>query len=422
MLKIRPFAALRPPAPLVHEVDAPPWDTVDTTEAKAMVEDRPLSFLHIDRPEVDLRAGSDSQHARWAKARDNLRNFIERGALVHDPVPGFYVYQLTRPTEHGPHSQLGVVACVAVDDYESGKVKRHEHTLVHKETDRLNHMDALSCQASPVFLAYRDDAGVDAILASVAERIPLFDFAANEDSVRHIVWHVGDQAEVKALQAALTRLDALYIADGHHRTASAARVRGLRAARNPAHTGDESYNYFMAGLFPASQLRILEYNRVVRDLNGLSPEAFVARVAERFDVQPGGASLPAGPATFSMKLGAQWYTLAAKAGSYPAQDPIRSLDVSILQDNLLAPILGIGDPRTNPRITFVGGVRGIAELSRLVDDSSHAVAFALYPPPMSALMAVADQGDVMPPKSTWFEPKLRSGLVLHLLDGEPPQI
>lgn len=409
-MDFRAFRGFRPPTALVDEVACPPYDVINSDEARERVVGKARSFLHVTRPEVDLPVDIDVHaDAVYEMAAANFRRFLADGVFVQDGAPAFYVYRLV----WGEHVQTGLMGAASVDEYDAGLVKKHEHTRRDKEDDRARHTDVVGVNAGPVFLAYHADADLDALVASAAVGDPTADVEA--DGVRHTIWAVSDPARVEAIRAGYQRVSAFYVADGHHRAASASRTRALRAGRNPAHTGEEPYNRFLAVVFPHDQLRILAYNRVVRDLNGHDEAAFLAAVRERFTVEPAAAVVPLEPRTFCMLLGGAWWALRAKDGSFPADDPVRSLDVAILQDNLLAPVLGIGDPRTDQRIDFVGGIRGTGELERRVASGAWAVAFSMFPTSLEQLMSVADTGQVMPPKSTWFEPKLRSGLVVHLL-------
>ena len=413
MSLIKPFAGLRPASNRADNVAAPPYDVVSTSEARVMVDGRPWSFLHISRPEVDLPKGTDPYSpAVYAKARENLELMIAEGILLRDPGVRYYVYRLAM----GRHVQTGLVAAASVAAYDADRIKKHEFTRPVKEDDRVRQIDALNAQTGPVFLVYPSDANIDATLAEVSAAVPEVDITA-VDGVRHEVWSVADAATIDRLTHAFEALDALYVADGHHRSAAASRVAAARRAANPDHTGEEPYNYFLAVIFPHTQMQILAYNRLVRDLHGLDAEAFLARVAVPFRVEPSPEPVqPAHPAEFGMYLDGTWYRLTLDPGRIPWDDPVARLDVSLLQDNLIEPILGIVDPRRDDRIDFVGGIRGLEGLTIRVDHGEMQVAFSLYPTRMPDLMAVADIGEVMPPKSTWFEPKLADGLVSHMLD------
>lgn len=404
MIRVRAFRGLRPSPELVSQVACVPYDVVDTAEAAALAEGNPLSLLHVDRAEIDCPPGTDiHSDAVYAKAVENFHRLQAEGALLRETEPCVYLYRQIM----GEHSQTGVALVCHVEDYENDLIKKHEKTRKDKEDDRTRLVGDLSANTGPIFLTYRDEAELNALVAARQTEEPLFDFVA-PDGVRHTVWRIASGEEVCSL---LRRVPCTYVADGHHRTASAARVGKERREANPAHTGEEDYNWFLCVLFPASQLRILPYNRAVHDLNGLTPEAFLAAVRERFVVTESADPTPAGPGRMAMFLGGKWYGLQAEVD--PSADPVSALDVSILQDRLLAPVLGIEDPRTSTRIDFVGGIRGTNELVRRVEDGRAAVAFSMYPTTVDQLMAIADAGQIMPPKSTWFEPKLRSGLFVH---------
>ncbi|HEX9628176.1 MAG TPA: DUF1015 family protein [Acidiferrobacterales bacterium] len=409
---IRPFPGLRPLPARAAEVIAPPYDVVSFEEARRRAAGRPLSFLHVSRPEIDLPDGTDPYGpAVYARGRDNFRAQIEAGVLVQDPAPYYYLYRLIM----GTHVQAGLVAAASVRDYDSNRIRRHEFTRPDKEDDRVRQIDALDAQTGPVFLTYRHRAAIDALAGRLAAGAPDVDVTA-DDGVRHTLWVIRDAADIAALSADFDAMDCLYIADGHHRSAAASRVAAARAAANPRHTGEEPYNYFLAVIFPDNQMQILDYNRVVRDLHGLSPAQLRERLAAAFELAPSDtACKPARAGEFGMYLDSRWYRLRIRPERVPQDDPVRRLDVSLLADHLIAPILGITDPRRDKRIDFVGGIRGLKELERRVDTGEMAVAFALYPTAMADLMAVADAGEVMPPKSTWFEPKLADGMVSHLL-------
>jgi len=410
---IRAFPGLRPAPGHAADVAAPPYDVMNEAEARAMVEGRPWSFLHISRAEVDLPQGTDPYAPEvYSKAAENLAGMQREGILVRDARPCYYVYRLTM----GAHVQTGLVAAASVAAYDAGRIKKHEFTRPAKEDDRVRQIDALNAQTGPVFLVYPSTAEVDETLSRCTAASPDMDLSAG-DGVRHEIWVVDDSAILDRLTQAFDAMQALYVADGHHRSAAGSRVCAARKAANPQHTGEESYNYFLAVIFPHNQMQILDYNRVVSDLNGLDPEGFLSRVAEAFSVEPNVQPVkPAAPAQFGMYLAGQWYRLQLKPERIPVEDPVARLDVSLLADNLIEPILGISDPRRDSRIDFVGGIRGLEGLQRRVDSGEMQVAFSLFPTRMEDLMAVADAGEVMPPKSTWFEPKLADGLVSHVLD------
>ena len=405
MTLIRPFSGLRPAEGRAEEVVAPPYDVLSSDEARQRAAGRPWSFLHISKPEIDLPEGTDPHAAAvYAKAAENLQRMLQEGILTRDERPFYYVYRLVM----GGHSQVGLVAAASVADYNTNRIRKHEFTRPDKEDDRVRQITALNAQTGPVLLAYESDAGTDDMLADVARGRPDVDLVA-DDGIAHTLWVVRDSSLIDKITSVFDGMNALYIADGHHRSAAASRV----AARHP---GVESAAYFLTVIFPHKQMQILDYNRVVRDLGDLSVEEFLARVAEAFTVTPATSAVqPDGPGVFGMYLAGQWYRLEIHAHCIP-EDPVGRLDVSLLASRLLAPILGIEDPRRDKRIDFVGGIRGLDELARRVDSSDMKVAFSMHPTSMEDLMAVADAGEVMPPKSTWFEPKLADGLVSHVLD------
>ena len=424
---IKPFAAVRPTASVADQVAALPYDVYDRVEAVAAVDGEPLSFLNIDRPETQFSADVDMYAPEvYAKARELFDARRADGTFVTEPAPCFYLYELAM----GGRSQTGVVACCAIDDYLENVIKKHENTLEKKELDRIRHIDALDAQTGPIFLTYRDSDAIDILVAAVKKTAPLYDFAG-EDGVTHRVWRMAAASEETAcsqayagLVAAFAKVPCAYIADGHHRAASAVKVGLARREANPGYDGTEEFNYFMSVLFPASQLSILAYNRVVRDLNGLTKDEFLNALAGEngpFEIIHKQESQlePIDKGAVGMYLDREWYGLGVKP-EFESSDPVEGLDVSILQEKVLAPILGIGDPRTDGRIEFVGGIRGLRELERKVNridarGDGPAVAFAMFPTSIDELLNVADAGRLMPPKSTWFEPKLRSGLFAHLI-------
>jgi uncharacterized protein (DUF1015 family) len=412
MADIRPFRAWRPVPELAPRIASPPYDVLDSSEARAMSKGDNLSFLHVIKPEIDLDPGIDPYDERvYAKGAENLQRLQKQGALIRDSHDCYYLYR----QQMGDHVQTGLVAGASVDEYDTGHIKRHELTRPQKELDRTRHVQALRANTGPVFLTYRAVAEINELVARLTETLsPVYDFAA-DDGVRHTVWVVGEREEVDALTEAFGRIACLYVADGHHRAASASRVRKTRMEANPTHTGDESYNHFMTVIFPHDQMLIMDYNRVVKDLAGLTMDDFLVRVENCFSIRLGEAVKPQRARRFGMYLGRAWRWLEPLPDSFDGEDPVASLDVSILQDHLLGPVLGIGDPRTDERIDFVGGIRGLKELERRCEEG-WAVAFSLYPTTVEQLMAVADAGRMMPPKSTWFEPKLRSGLIIRPLD------
>jgi uncharacterized protein (DUF1015 family) len=409
---IRAFPGLRPAEGRAADVAAPPYDVMNEAEAREMAEGRPWSFLHISRPEIDLPQGTDPYSpAVYAKAAENLKKMEQEGILIQDEKPCFYVYRLTM----GEHQQTGLVAAASVDAYDSDRIKKHEFTRPAKEDDRVRQVDALNAQTGPVFLVYPSTAAVEALLREVSQVPAEMDVTA-ADGVRHEIWALDDEEKVTTLTREFDQMTALYVADGHHRSAAGSRVAAARRAANVSHTGDEPYNYFLSVIFPHNQMQILDYNRVVKDLNGLDKATFLARIEAVFQLQPSDQPVKPGQSgEFGMYLEGQWYRLRLDTSQIPT-DPVARLDVSLLADNLIEPILGISDPRRDNRIDFVGGIRGLTGLQQRVDAGEMAVAFSLFPTSMVQLMAVADAGEVMPPKSTWFEPKLADGLVSHLLD------
>lgn len=409
---LAPFAALRPAPKLASKIVAPPYDVLTTEEARAYAEGRPHCFFRVSRPEITLPPGTDPRSPEvYTAARRALREMIQGGALIRDPEPAYYVYRIAARD----HVQIGLAAAAPIVAYEAGLIKRHEFTRPDREADRAHQIEAVDAQTGPIFAFHRTDPALQALLEDVAARPPDLDVAVG--AARHSIWMVAGRAEVARIMAAVNALEALYIGDGHHRTAAAARVAASRKAANPAHRGDEPYNAFLVVTFPEDQIRVLDYNRVVRDLNGLSQDAFLAGVAERFSIEDSSASpRPRVAQEFGMYVAGRWYRLRLRDALPPADFPLARLDVSLLADRLLGPVLGVGDPREDSRIDFVGGARGVEGLEKLVDGGDWAVAFALYPTQVADLLAVADAGEVMPPKSTWFEPKLADGLISYPLD------
>ena len=406
MAVIRPFSALRPPADRASEVASVPYDVVNTDEARALAANNPLSFLHVSRPEIDLPAGTDMHSDPvYRKAFENFDRLIKDCPLVTEESPSIYLYRLIM----GDHEQIGVVACCSVDEYGQDLIRKHERTRRDKEDDRTHHMMVLRAQTGPVFLTYRSKRDIDTMVMETMMANAVFDFTA-ADGVQHTVWRVPDPVR---FVHAFREIPFLYIADGHHRAASAARARAELKEQSFGHTGDEEYNFFLAVIFPDDQVQILPYNRAVRGLNGLSASAFLEALRKSFDVNETGSDTPDRRGQWGLYLDGRWYTLSLRSDAPPPTGTVASLDVSILQDRILDPILGIKDVRTDKRIDFVGGVRGSKELKRLVDEGKAAVAFSLYPTTMEDLLSVSDAGEIMPPKSTWFEPKLRDGLLIH---------
>ena len=411
MSDLRPFRGYRPRADLVEQVASPPYDVLSSDEARDMARTNPYSYLHVVKAEIDLPPDADVHgDVVYEKSRDNLLGLIDGGVLFRDPEPCFYIYE----QRMGAHAQRGLVAGVSAQEYEDGLIKKHELTRPVKEDDRARHVDVLNANTGPVMLTYRAQADIDALVEDVCAGPAVYDFTA-DDGIGHALWVVSNPALVARVQALFTEVDALYVADGHHRSAAGYRTRNLRRDRNPTHTGDEAYNHYLAVLFPDDQLQIQGYYRAVQDLGGLTPEDFLARVGEAFEVTPTDEPMPSGLHRFTMFLDGRWYELVAREGSFDAAHPVASLDCAILQDKLLDPILDVGDPRTSERVDFIGGIRGTGELERRCGLDMR-VAFALYPVSVAQLMAIADADDIMPPKSTWFEPKLRSGMVTRMLD------
>ena len=413
MVRVKPFAAIRPPKDIVTEVAAPPYDVLNSQEAKDMAGEK--SLLHITKPEIDFDPLLEDHDPRvYDRAVLNFAEWQKRGWLKRDPKECYYVYAQTM----GARTQYGLVLCAHTDDYASGRIKKHELTRKDKEDDRMVHVRIQNANIEPVFFAYKDNPELAAIVAKASAGKPEYDFI-DENNFGHRFWPITDDAVIARITEIFTNeVDAFYVADGHHRTAAAARVGAEKREHNPHHTGNEEYNFFMAVCFPEGQLKILDYNRVVKDLNGLLPEEFKQALKTDFELAEKGAE-PYAPAKlheFSMYLGGKWYSLTAKPGRYDDTDPIGVLDVTILSNLVLDKLLAIKDLRTDKRIDFVGGIRGLGELSRRVDSGEMEVAFALYPVSMQQLMDIADSGNIMPPKTTWFEPKLRSGLAIHSLD------
>ena len=410
MAVVRPFRAVRPIPELVDKVAALPYDVMNSQEAREYVKGNPYSFMRIDRAEINLPEDTDMySQLVYETAASRLNDMKKQGVYQKDAKPCYYVY---RQIMDG-RAQTGIVACASVDDYQNNVVKKHELTLAKKEDDRCNHVDFCDANTGPIFLTYKADPTVNAVVEKAVAKAPVYDF--DNAGVRQTCWVIDDDADIAAIQGAFAKMNALYIADGHHRCASAVRVARKRRVQNPGYTGEEEFNFFLCVLFPDEQLAIMDYNRVVADLNGNSEAEFLAKVAEKFEVE----QLSAAPHvtekhTFGMYLGGRWWKLTAKPGTFDAGDVVAQLDVSILQQNLLTPILGIGDPRTDKRIDFVGGIRGLGELEKRVKGGM-AVAFAMCPTSIEDLMSIADSGRIMPPKSTWFEPKLLSGIFIHEL-------
>ena len=413
MITFRPFRAIRPCPEVAHAVASRPYDVLDSQEAKEEAAGNSNSFLRVIKPEIDLPDSTDLYSDEvYQKGRETFLEMIAKGTFITDSLPNFYVYRLTMDGR----SQTGLVGCCNFEEYYEGKIKKHELTRTAKENDRVRHVETLEANAEPVFFSYRGQKEIDQIVNKVIDSIPpIYDFEA-DDGIRHELWVSDDASQNEQLSAHFQKLDALYVADGHHRTAAAARVGQRLKEANPHHTGQEEYNFFMAVLFPDDQLKIYDYNRVVQDLNGLDEEKFLEKLSHQFDIQKDDffKIKPSKIREFAMYLPGQWYRLTPKDAKRSA-DPVADLDVTILSDLILEPILNIGDLRKSNRIDFVGGIRGLSELSRRVDSGEMATAFALYPVSMDQLLSIADAGEIMPPKTTWFEPKLRSGLFVHSL-------
>jgi uncharacterized protein (DUF1015 family) len=412
MATVRPFKGFRPLPHYAAQVAAKPYDVLNSDEARVEAAGKPLSFLHVGKPEIDLPVGTNLYDARvYEKGKENLQKLIADGILKEDPSPYFYLYAQTM----GKHTQYGIIGCVSVKEYLNDTIKKHELTRQDKEDDRTRHVKVTNAHTGPIFLTYHAEPKIDAIVDRVHLVEPLYDFVA-DDGIKHQLWVISDDRLIRQIIEQFSRVDFLYVADGHHRSAAAARVGKELADANPKHKGDEEYNFFLAVLFPHNQLRIMEYNRVVKDLNGLEKDAFLAEVKKHFTVKKSDKQFhPKKKGEYGMYLLGKWYSLKAETKYLNHKDPVERLDVSILQKQLLAPILGIDDPRTNKRIDFVGGIRGIKELEKRVDSGEMAVAFALHATSIDELLAIADAGKIMPPKSTWFEPKLRDGVVIHFL-------
>ncbi len=411
MANIRPFRAIRPTEDKAAVIAALPYDVYNRQEAKAVVADNPDSFLNIDRAETQFDDSVDTYaECVYQKAHDLLWEKIDRGDFIREDAPCYYIYELTMDGR----VQTGIVACASIDDYENQVIKKHENTRADKEADRIHHVDSCNAQTGPIFLAYRANAVIREIVAKTKQTEAVYDFTS-EDGICHRVWVIADTADIEAIRSAFDGIGEIYIADGHHRAASAVKVGLKRRAEHPEYDGSEEFNYFLSVLFPDEELMIMDYNRVVKDLNGLTEDEFLKKVQELFDVEPVGTAerKPQKKGDFSMYLGGQWYMCTVREADR-SSDPVRGLDVSLLQELLLTPVLGIGDPKTDKRIDFVGGIRGLDELERRCGaDGDSVVAFAMYATDIRELFAVADAGLLMPPKSTWFEPKLRSGLFIH---------
>lgn len=412
MTLVKPFRGLRPAAGIAHLVSSRPYDVLNSAEARAEAGDNARSFYHIIRPEINFPEGTDEHDPRvYPEARRQLERFIAEGWLVQDERECYYLYAQTM----NGHTQYGIVLAAHVDDYNSGRIKKHELTRRDKEDDRMRHLTATNAHIGSAFLAYRHNDTLQALIERIAEQEPLYDFVADVDGFRHTLWLIDAPTDLETITREFGKMDALYIADGHHRSAAAARVGTARAEANPEHTGREEYNYYLAVCFPAEQLTILDYNRVVRDLNGLTPDELLGRLEEDFEVRDRGIEnfRPEHAHQFALYLAGRWYSLDARPGTFDPEDPIGVLDVDISSRLILDKQLGITDLRSSKRVDFVGGLRGLDELRRRVDSGEMQAALALYPVTMEQVMRIADTGNIMPPKATWFEPKLRTGMVIH---------
>ncbi|MDP8205075.1 MAG: DUF1015 family protein [Candidatus Electryonea clarkiae] len=410
---IRPFPGLRPPKDLAEKVASPPYDVLNSEEAREMAKKNPESFLHVNKPEIDLPPDTNPYADEvYAKGRENLRKFIDDGILIQDDGHCFYLYAQT----WNDHRQVGLVTAASVQEYIDDKIKKHEHTREEKEKDRIRHIEALGAQVGPVFLTYLASPEIDAVIDMIQQKEPEYDFTA-PDGIQHTFWVISSKRRIEMITRLFDSVPLLYVADGHHRSASATIIAQKRREANPDYTGAEPWNFFLTVLFPHNQLKILSYNRVVKDLNENSIDDFIEKVEERFFLSKADDAVePDRIKLFGMYLSGKWYRLEVKPEFFDENDPVNSLDVALLQNNLLSPILGIEDPRKDKRIDFVGGIRGTKELEKRVDSGEMQVAFSLHATTIEQLIAIADAGEIMPPKSTWFEPKLRSGLVIHQIE------
>lgn len=414
MATVKPFKGIRPPQDLVEQVVSRPYDVLDSDEARKECEGNEKSLYHIIKPEIDFPVGTPEDDPRvYEKAAENFQKFQDKGWLIQDNKECYYIYAQTMNGK----TQYGLVVGAYVPDYMNGDIKKHELTRRDKEEDRMQHVRINNANIEPVFFAYPDNAELDAIVKKYTMQKPVYDFVAPDDGFGHKFWIISDDRDIKAITEAFAKIPTMYIADGHHRSAAAALVGAEKARLNPNHKGDEEYNYFMAVCFPANQLTVIDYNRVVKDLNGLTPSEFLNAVGKYFDIEEKGTEIykPQRLHNFALYLEGKWYSLTAKEGTYDDKDPIGVLDVTISSNYILNGILGIKDLRSDKRIDFVGGIRGLGELKRRVDSGEMKMALALYPVSMKQIMDIADTGNIMPPKTTWFEPKLRSGLVIHKL-------
>ena len=413
MATIKAFKGLRPKKGLEDKIASLPYDVLNSQEARDLAKGNQYSFYHINKPEIDLDKNINLYDKRvYEKGRDNLKLFQKNEWLMQDKEDYLYIYK----QKMGSHEQYGLVACASCDDYDNDIIKKHEFTRKDKEDDRTNHVNITGANAGPVFLTYKAQKSIDTLINNfIVAKTPTYDFTS-EDNIGHTLWRIKDKPLIDDLIAAFRKVDFLYVADGHHRAASGSRTRALRKNNNPNHNGTEEYNYFLTALFPDNQLQILPYNRAIKNLNGLSQEAFLEKIKDSYNISKADQKEPIEPHTVCMYLGGTWYSLCMKEHIISKDDVIASLDVHILQHTLLSPILGIHDPRTSDKISFIGGIRGVKELETLVDSGDYIAAFSMFPVQVNDIIKVADTGKVMPPKSTWFEPKLRSGLIIHLLD------
>lgn len=413
MAVFRPFKAFRPKPEFASEVASKPYDVLNSQEAREEVKGHPYSFLHVGKPEIDLDPSINPYDpAVYQKGKENLQKLIDDNILVEDSEPHLYVYAQTMNGK----TQYGLVGCASVDDYWHDVIKKHEKTRKDKEEDRCNHVRVTNAHSGPIFLTYRDNDEINSLISEIVKADPENDHVAL-DGIRHQSWVIKDQNVAKNISERLAKVDYFYVADGHHRSAAASIVGRERQQANPNHNGNEAYNFFLAVLFPASHLYIMDYNRLVKDLNGLTADEFFAKLSENFDVKKiDGQCKPVKKGDIGLYFGNQWYCMTAKPHLLNIEDPVESLDVAILQNKVLAPLLGVDDPRTSKRVDFVGGIRGLGELEKRVKSGEMQVAFAMYPTSVDELMSIADAGKIMPPKSTWFEPKLRDGLFVHFLD------
>ena len=412
MADVRPFPGIRPKTSVAEKVASPPYDVLNSQEARELAKDNPMSFLYVVKPEIDLPIGTDLYSDEvYEKGSQNFKRLLGAGFLIKDSQPCYYLYRQVM----GEHSQVGIVAGASVEDYNNNIIKKHELTRQKKEDDRTKHVDTVNANTGPVFLTYKHTDILDKITQEVTSQTADVDFVS-PDGVGHTLWVVRETEMLDRIKTAFADVDILYVADGHHRSASASRVQEQRKAKNPAHTGNEEYNFFLTVIFPDNQMKILDYNRVVKDLNGHSFDEFLKVVQEKFDIEKQEEQyVPQNLHEFGVFHSGQWYKMVAREGTFEPDNPVGCLDVTILQENLLAPVLNIGDPRKDERIDFVGGIRGLGELEKRVSEGWE-IAFAMYPTTIGQLMAIADADLIMPPKSTWFEPKLRSGMVTHDLD------